>query len=342
MAELLDPRELWRTQPMEEFKTFLMSPDFFKSGRRRPSPRKKTDDGKDYPIRKSSVEVYASMFGKFLQWTQDRGISLLEVTGQDLLAFLDERMNSKKRGSAKDLNSTIRTRYIRLLERVYARIGVSPNPARHTALEVQRTPGASGKDLPSVALTDAQLEAFMASLPGDRYGHTHWKRRRDRAMLAMLAGAGLTVGEVIGLYMENIGEKDATGAIPISVSPASTDGTSMPHKTFLQPFAVEVVDAWLKEREELKIPKNLVFPGDLKGETSPSKATLYRHAQKTFERAGIPVARKGGRTLRNSFAVRELRNGASEKDVMGYLGLQEEKSIEIYIAAAKKVSGFSR
>ena len=65
------------------------------------------------------------------------------------------------------------------------------------------------------------------------------------------------------------------------------------------------------------------------------KATVYRQIRKTFEAAKIELPRRGGRTLRNTFAAQEIRAGASNAELIEKLGLNEERSLEIYANAAK-------
>jgi integrase len=43
-----------------------------------------------------------------------------------------------------------------------------------------------------------------------------WRRRRDRAMQALMLGAGLKVSEAVGRYTINVGETDVTGSVPLS------------------------------------------------------------------------------------------------------------------------------
>jgi len=196
--------------------------------------------------------------------------------------------------------------------------------------------GSAGKDEDKVVLSDAQHAAFIDALPtcpsageGDD-ALRGWKRRRDRAMQAMMLGAGLKVSEVIGVYTDNVGEIDATGSIPVTISPGSTGGASRWHQTQLRPFAVPEVVHWLTERKSLKIPGPLLFPAGLTG-LRLNRATVYRNVKATFARAGIAVPRQGGRTLRNAFAVRELQAGESIELVGEFLGHRERKSTELYV-----------
>jgi site-specific recombinase XerD len=55
----------------------------------------------------------------------------------------------------------------------------------------------------------------------------------------------------------------------------------------------------------------------------------------TFARAGIEVSRQGGRTLRNSFAARELKAGGAIELVGEFMGHRRRRSTEHYIPTDK-------
>lgn len=333
---LFDNPDAWRRNPANAFASFVISPAFLALSKRKvvklnaagiPLP--------PAPIRASSAKIYIAMFGKFLRWLSLHEKTLFDLSSADLLAFLEQ-------GSAdgqKTLNSAIRAQYLGLLERMYAHLNVEPNPARHTIFALFNAGSRSvlGINDTKAILTDAQETAFMAALPGAVAGEgadATWKRRRDRAMQAMMLGAGLKVAEVIGIYTENVGAKDSTGSVPITISPASAGGTVRAHQTQLRPFAVHEVMVWLAERNRLAMPGPLLFPATLQGGRL-ARATVYRQVKATFERAGIDPRHHGGRTLRNAFAVRELKATGGNVELVGeFLGHRKRRAIEPYALAA--------
>lgn len=337
MTSLFDNPGIWQSDPHVAFEAFVLSPEFQLLGRRK-STSEKTEQPP--PMRASSARIYILMFGKFLRWLDERNIPLLDVTNATILNFLEHASAPREAGSLlkKDLNSSIRIRYLRIFERVFQHLEVHPNPARHAAFEIYKSQDKQlrGQDLDKVAMTDAEHFAFMQALPvapepvagGDLT--RGWKRRRDRAMQAMMLGAGLKVSEVIGMRIDHLGVPDSTGCLPVSVSPTVTGGTSRWHQTQLRPFAVKEVLTWNAERTRLHIPGPLLFPASLQGGRL-DKATVYRQVKATFERAGIDIQRFGGRTLRNSFAVRELNQGASIELVGEFMGHRKRKSTEHYV-----------
>lgn len=345
MNSLFDNAKIWDANPLVAFEAFVLSPQFQLLGRRQLSQDR---GAAPTAMRASSAKIYILMFGKFLRWIDERNIHLIDVSSADIMAFLEHRPAGSDDENAtqpgKDLNSSIRIRYLRIFERVFQHLRVHPNPARHAAFNIFKSGNKTlrGQDLDKVAMTDAEQAAFMAALPvapepyrpvADAAGAQlarGWKRRRDRAMQAMMLGAGLKVSEVIGIATDSVGGADAIGCVPITVSPNSTAGTSRWHQTLLRPFAVREVLAWRDERTALNIPGALLFPATLGGGTL-DKATVYRQVKATFVRAGIDVQRLGGRTLRNSFAVRELKEGASIELVGEFMGHRKRKSTEHYL-----------
>lgn len=311
-----DAGSAWCIDPQTAFESFVISPEFVALSRR----RAKRNNEQAPRLRASSARIYVLMWSKFVRWMTEEKKEIFGITPKDLLAFLERRDDGKRVLEG----STIRRQYLTLFERVFTHLNVNPNPAIHACFDVVKNKRLAGANSPTVALTNKQQVAFMRALPAPET----WQRRRDRAMQALMIGAGLKVSEVIGLRVENVGGKDESGSVPITVSPASAGGVVRWHQTQLRPFAVREVLAWLNERKTLKIGGKLLFPASEHGEAL-HKATVYRQTKATFERAKLPVARLGGRTLRNSFAMRELRSQPVEL-VSEFLGHRRLRSIETY------------
>lgn len=329
---LFDTKDFWISDPMTPFKSFIASTEFVEMGRR--SATYQAPGKKAAPLRPATIQIYTLMFGKFVRWMAERGKTLAAISDADILEFLNAR-HADESGVVEHLKSTIRVRYVRMLERVFEHLEISPNPAQSSAFQMLRTTGGSGRDLDMVVMDDAQLEAFMAALPVANPTAAGWKRRRDRAMQAAMLGAGLTVAEAMHLKLRDIGSISEDGSVVVTVRPESAHSTTREHQTLLRPFAVAEVLNWIEERKKLEIPGQLLFPASLAGNKTLDKATVYRQVRKTFERAGLEMPRSGGRTLRNTFAVRELEHGSVEK-VSELLGLERTRSTEYYLSAARR------
>lgn len=329
--DLFDLPPTWKEDPLKGFDAFVRGVEFVEMGKH--GKARKAEGREVRPISKESATVYTHMFTNYVRWLENKRIRFEQAGEQEIRAFLDTRHDSKD-SEGKKLNSAIRARYLRLLERVYAHLHVMPNPATQASYGEYR--GAKGgRDQPKAYLTEKQQLAFLAHLPEappfDPFlNEDGWERRRDRAMLAMMLGAGLKVSEVLYLRVDQIGKRDANGDVPVRF-PTFAKGTHKEHDTVLRTFAARYVLPWIEERKQRKLPTKLLFPATLTTDAPLHKATVYRHVKATLQRAGLEVPRMGGRTLRNSFAVRELGQGASIEQVKSFLGLYEQRSAEKYV-----------
>jgi site-specific recombinase XerD len=310
----------WDARPFDAFAAFVVTPDFVLTSSRQRDPA-------PLPISAESAAIYQFMFGKFATWMLEHGVRMSTVNAADLRRFIELSHDGQR-----DLNSKIAYRYLRLLERCFDYLGRTPNPARQAIAATDRAHLA--EDAPMLALGPDDLQRFLAALPAgrtdDMEGHAGWKRRRDRAMQVVMALAGLRVAEAIGLLLDEVGRQpDIDGAIELNITPEAKHRTSYEHTVKLPRAGLAELTAWLKEREAMEIPGDLVFPANLEGEPL-HKATVYRQTRATFERAGIAVARAGGRTLRNSFAVQQLDQGMPRSELTTALGLALERSTEAY------------
>lgn len=334
---LFDTRAGWMNTPMEAFVAFVRSEEFVRSGAAAQQKRRA-----GYLPRDSSVRVYSAMFGKVLKHLADRGTDLLRATPADIRSFFSRDT---------PLTDTTRWRYLRLLERVYAhvhaelQISDAVNPASVVAQTVITRPdsvAAARREAPTACVgEDAQqrLLAVIQSLCRDgqrRSSAAAWKSERDAAMIAAMLGAGLKVAEVVGLHVERVGRVESDGSLTIEIPPAAAEGTVRWHRTRLAPFAAPLLLEWVERRDQMGMPGKLLFPSDRDGHPM-DKATVYRRTRAAFERAGVDAVHLGGRTLRNSFAAREIASGGQLELVGEMLGHRERRSIERYRRAAATI-----
>jgi len=319
----------WETAPLKAFTDFVFTIDFANTGRRLRA------DGTPRMVSRESAKIYIFMFGNFTRWLAEQGKTLFTVTHADLIAFVNRTEHGKR-----VLNSKIAYRYLRLLERCFEYLEVTPNPAEQAILATNYTDLA--RDDASRALSDEQLERFFDALPSHPPRRRRvtpfdgWKRRRDRAMQVVIALAGLRVSEATGLLVHEIGQQVAIdGSIELTITPDEKHDTSHEHTTTLPRRGVEELRPWLEERAKMGIPGEFVFPANVAGDKL-TKKTVYVQIRATFERAGMDLARSGGRTLRNTFAKRQLDEGASAGELKDVLGLALERSAADYKLARVK------
>ena len=338
---LFDSSTDWRTQPLIAFADFVRSTRFVELGMRR-THSADSNATPTLPLRASSANVYLQMFGAFIRWLATHNKTVFDVTVTDLENFLDQ--GSVVDGQVvKKLNSSIRLRYLRLIERVLTHVGVVPNPAQHICFTIhrQRHSEMAGEDAAKAVLSDAEQTAFMQALPAPvrtsgKPTSNSWKRRRDRAMQALMLGAGLKVSEVVALRLNQIGALDSSGSVPILLDRGAANSVTRAHRTQLRPFAATEVLNWVATRRTETVRTNLLFPAAPDCHRMLDSATVYRQVKATFARAGIDPKRWGGRTLRNTFAVRELAETGSVELVGEFLGHRLERSTLYYQEAAQR------
>jgi integrase/recombinase XerD len=313
----------WDADPVQAFKTFVTTVAFAETGRRLRA------DGTLRALSAESAKIYMFMFSNVAGWFIEQGLTFSTVTQADITRFIGRTVKGKP-----VLNSKIAYRYLRLLERCYEHLQVTPNPAQLAILFIDRAH--MTKDDAGRTLSEDQLERFFAALPADaprlrrNTPFDGWKRRRDRAMQVVIALAGLRVSEAIGLLISEVGRQASIdGSIVLTITPDEKHDTSHEHTITLPREGADELRAWMEELETMAIPGQFVFPANLTGARMTRK-TVYVQMRATFERAGMDLARSGGRTLRNTFAKRQLDGGASPDDLKDVLGLALERSAADY------------
>ncbi|WP_313168856.1 site-specific integrase [Massilia oculi] len=313
----------WDADPVRSFKAFISTTAFAETGRRQRA------DGTLRVLSAESAKIYLFMFNNLASWLQEQGLTFSTVSKADLLRFIGRTVKGKR-----VLNSKIAYRYLRLLERCYEHLGITANPAQEAILGIDRAHIA--RDEAGRTLSEDQLQRFFAALPAEAPRKRRstpfdgWKRRRDRAMQVVIALAGLKVSEAVGLLTTEVGRQASIdGAIVLTITPEEKLDTSHEHEVALPREGADELRAWLEEREAMAIPGGFVFPANLTGARMTRK-TVYMQMRATFERAGMDLSRSGGRTLRNTFAKRQLDGGASPDELKDVLGLALERSAADY------------
>lgn len=319
---LFDGRDVWLTEPRVAFASFLRDPQFLQLSRL-PMP-----EGTDRLLRDSSARQYIYLFGRFVSWLDAQRLDLLRVTSSDICRFLNE---SCQESGERVLNSAIRFRYLSILERVFIHLEVEPNPASIAAYEMVMSQD-RGRDKGKSFLTQGEMVRFMRALPteADYSDIKAWRVMRDRALISLLLGAGLKVSEAVALKTDSIGEMELTGSVPVSITASMVAGNGMTHRSWLRPyFARDVLD-WVEKRKSMAIPGIFLFPSTTQGRKM-DRTSVYRIVNETFERAGIEKQREGPRTLRNTYAIRELESGTPIESVCELLGHKSPDATRRYL-----------
>ena len=264
-----------------------------------------------------SCTQFKSMWGQFTQFLRSRDSTVLNATPGLISAFLTQQ---KGVGQSALAPVTIR-RYLSLLSRVYESLRKDQlckmNPAREL-MKNNRQPLAPSVVAHLPASLDAQFIERASALPTGT-----WKQWRDKTMLLLLPGSGLTQTEVLRLTLADLHLDEDVVYIEV---PAH--GLRDARAVSLSPFAQVALQAWLEYRNEVGLATPELFPAKVTG-SALNPSTLYRHIEALLTELGI-TQQCGARRLRHTFALRQLQNGASEKAVKDWLGLETDEMLGRY------------
>lgn len=176
------------------------------------------------------------------------------------------------------------------------------------------------RDLPEVLTMEeikAILEAPKTNSP---------KGLRDRAILELLYASGLKVSELIALKLSDLHMEEQYFVVK------GTNGRErlMP----LGQKALEALEAFLAVREKMALPESTLLFTSNKG-TSITRQGIWKILKNYQDLAGIEKE-VNLNTLRHSFAVHLLDNGADRKAVQELLGHKDLSATARYERIQKK------
>lgn len=252
-------------------------------------------------FRETSAATYTYHFTAWLKFLQAKRMSLLEATPKEAAEFF----------ASREVEPVSRRRYLQLLARVYrAIIALGWDGRNPMGMELKKELKLEPTELAS--LTDGQAEALFKSLKL----LDGWKGDRDRAMLALMLGAGLRANEVIHLPLDAVG-KDYS--VRIRPSGVHRDHTSV----ILPGIAREYWESWVRSYQAWKVVTSLAFPATRKGRPY-TESGLFRRIDTWLELAKLDIDERGANLLRNTFARQALASTRYRaEEVQEFLGHEE-------------------
>lgn len=258
-------------------------------------------------IRNTTLDTYDGIYLAWEAHLRSKQTSLFQANTDAVIDFF----------AKNTLAPNSQRRYLQLLERLYDHFcdqgWVPGNPFRLSAcrvgaLDVLELP-------PPDWLTAAELKALLAGLTTLQ----GWRGQRDRALAALLLGAGLRVSEARNLRLADID----TVSWRIKLTPG---GVHKPHVTQLMADSPwqDWLQTWLCARTGI-FPGHWVLCATAKG-TAMSASAIFRRVDGWLGVAAISREHKqhGPNVLRNTFARTALSSGRfSTDEVQEFLGHHE-------------------
>ncbi len=311
--------------------------------------------------RDTSREIYRVIWRSFVR-DLPAGISVLDIKSEMVADYLVTGASQLAVGENKDDARVSKPRTEALSIRYQARVAsliekIMDHHAKVTEVKIEgdsavralmrRTPALANalkreREEPALdVLTEKEYSALKTRLiedgKADMTGHAavKWSAIRDRTSMALQLGAGLSPSDVREL---TLGEGYSKGLDPMW-NPGSRflfvpkNGKLLKRYTLVDPWAGELMDQWihtLRDRESLSRVA-FVFPGEtLQKEWSSKQPGQWskpgQHKQTAKFMAAMEIHGSSFK-LRHSWAMQKLREGASEREVARWLGVQDDGDV---------------
>ena len=259
----------------------------------------------------NTVSSYLRDISQFADYLQARGPELLEVTAETVQSYMDWRLSRGKSAASV-------TRFVASVKSFYNfqifSGKVKANPAKGVAA------AKAERKYPKI-LTSKEVDLFL-----EQPQCVDAKGFRDHAMLELLYATGIRVSELITLDLEDLN----LAAGFIHCSSKGKERIIPLYRTAvkaLQDYAWKIRPQLISDEEETALFVNM------NGERM-SRQGFWKIIKYYQEKAGIEKEITP-HTLRHSFAVHLLENGADLRSIQEMLGHADISSTQIYTHVVK-------
>jgi integrase/recombinase XerC len=260
-----------------------------------------------------TVELYALDLQKLQQFAQSAKLELLKVGNAHVRRWVAQMHAGGRsgRGIALVLSGW---------RGFYAWLGreglVASNPVQDV-----RSPKAP-KPLPKALSVDDAVQ--LAVFRGE--DDSPWLEARDSAMVELLYGAGLRVGELVGLDV--VASPQARGWLDLQAGEAHVLGKGSKRRSVpMGAQAVQAVQRWLTLRGEQHTTQSALFMG--RHGTRLTAQSIWQRLKRRSQQAGLssPVH---PHMLRHSFASHLLQSSGDLRAVQELLGHANISTTQVY------------
>ena len=261
-----------------------------------------------------TVDAYGRDLQRFLLFLAEHGggppslAELASLKPADFRAYLAARANEGLAASSTARALSALRGFVRWL----AREGL----AESTALTLVRTPRAA-KPVPKALTPDEAAESLGAV---EALAQKPWMGARDLALLTLLYGCGLRLGEALSLTRSQAPESDA-----IVVTGKGNKQRTVP----VLPAVIEAINAYLACCPFKLAPKDPLFVGARGGALNPG--VVQRQMRRLRALLGLPDSATP-HALRHSFATHLLGAGGDLRAIQELLGHASLSTTQRYTA----------
>jgi site-specific recombinase XerD len=263
----------------------------------------------------ATTHAYDTDWREFHGWCATRGVRSLPASGTTIAAYIDELITRRRLATVRRRVAAVRARHVDAGHR-------SPTSAPSVRAALARAEWRGRDDRRGTEpLGVEELRAVSAATPPTLTG------RRDRALVLVGYGAGLSPGELARLGHHDVRIVPAGLRVEARGGPVIVPPGSAPELC--------AVRAWKEWRAAAGRRRGAAFrPIDRHGHVADdglSVRGVTRIVQRAVERAGYDSACYSGRSLRRGMVLAATEHGASERGIMAQTGHRSRRLVRRYM-----------
>jgi integrase len=263
----------------------------------------------------ATTHAYGADWREFYAWCTARGARSLPASDSTVAAYVEELITRRRLATVRRRVAALRARHVDAGHQ-------SPTSAPSVRAALARAEWRGRGDRRGTApLGVEELRAVSAATPSTLTG------KRDRALVLVGYGAGLSPGELARL------ERDEVRIVPAGLRVVARGGpVIVPPGSAPELCAVQ---AWKEWRAAVGTQHGAAFrPIDRHGRIADdglSVRGVTRIVQRAVARAGYDGARYSGRSLRRGMVLAATEHGASERGIMAQTGHRSRRLVRRYM-----------
>ena len=261
----------------------------------------------------NSCEAYGRDISEFVAFAEGRGVDEITLTtNTDMVAYIHYLKQSGR--SSSTMNRKVASL------RAYFRFLLSEGKMEENPTEGIKSPRIERKEVEYLTLEE--IDQLLAC-PNESN-----KGVRDRAILEVLYATGIRVSELIALDIGDVNFRMGFITCDSGNNKARIVPLGRPARAALEAYVYDVRDKFIRDGKE----ENALFVNQ--NGRRITRQGLWRILKDYGEEANLEH-KLTPHTLRNSFAVHMLQNGADLKTLQELMGHDDITATQIYLSATK-------
>ena len=271
----------------------------------------------------ATIQAYETDWREFHVWCTARGVRSLPASGSIVATYVDELITRRRLATVRRRVAAVRARHVDAGHR-------SPTSTPSVRAAHARPEWRGRDDRQGTApLGVEELRGVVAAAPPTLTG------RRDRALVLVGYGAGLSPGELARLGHDDVRIVPAGLRVEARGGPVIVPPGSAPELC--------AVRAWKEWRAAAGRHQGAAFRAiDRHGHVADdglSVRGVTRIVQRAVARAGYDGARFSGRSLRRGMVLAATEHGATERGIMAQTGHRSRRLVRRYMTESTAEQG---